>query len=139
LAGAIVYAAAPMRHSSLLAWLFVCVAACAPELGDSCKNATDCSIQGTRTCDKSQPGGYCTIANCDKGGCGSGGVCVRFRPDEPRVSSSYCMRSCSSTGDCDRDDYVCRSSTQLNEERGGLRVAEVLDSHPDEKFCVTKD
>jgi hypothetical protein len=129
-----------MRHSLLLAFFLACVTACAPELGDSCKSATDCSIQATRICDKSQPGGYCTIANCDKGSCGSGGVCVRFRPDEPRLSVSYCMRGCDSTGDCDRAAYVCRSVEQLNDERGSsLRTAEVLESDADEKFCVAKE
>ena len=43
--------------------------ACQPEIGDSCSNASDCSQQGERTCDVTQPGGYCTIFGCDVDAC----------------------------------------------------------------------
>jgi hypothetical protein len=128
-----------MRHSSLLAATLIFSVACGPQLGDSCKTATDCSIQGNRICDKSQPGGYCTIANCDKGGCGDGeGVCVRFRPDEPRLSVSYCMKECSDSSDC-RDAFGCRTAAQLNAKSAESRVAEVVDTNAGAKFCVLKE
>lgn len=119
--------------------------ACAPKFGDGCHSATDCSANGDRMCDRSQPGGYCTIMNCEPDGCSDEGTCVRFRPDEARLSSSWCMLKCKNTGDCDRDQYVCRSAAQLNNAESdagtstGKRLAEVLDSDSDHKFCVVKE
>jgi hypothetical protein len=130
-----------MRHKLSIA-LLVFVAACAPKLGDDCANSLSCSATGDRYCDIAQPGGYCTIQNCEPGACGDEGVCVRFRPDEPRLSSSWCMAKCS--GDCDRDRYDCRSADQLNEataDAGPLakRRAEVLDSRKGQRFCVVHE
>ncbi len=81
--------------------------------------------------------------SCEPGGCSSEGVCVRFKPDEPRLSSSWCMLKCSHS--CDRDAYVCRSAAELNAasdttgEEMGKRFAEVLDSNTNQKFCVVKE
>jgi hypothetical protein len=127
-----------MRCKLSIALLALCAAACAPRLGDGCKTTTDCSVQGTRICDRAQPGGYCTIANCKRGDCGDEGVCVRWRPSEPRLSATYCMAKCSSTSDCDRDQYVCRSAAQVNDENGDLELAEVLDGEGGAKFCTVK-
>lgn len=118
--------------------------ACAPRLGDGCENNVDCSVTGGRQCDTSQPGGYCTIANCTSATCGDEGVCVRFRPDEPRLSADWCMASCEDTGDCGRDAYVCKSAAQLNptDAEGnptGKRIAEVLGGKGGGKFCVAKE
>ena len=117
--------------------------ACAPKLGDGCKHTTDCSINGDRTCDNSQPGGYCTIPDCEPNSCPDSGRCVRFQPDQPRLSRSWCMAECGKTKDCNRDAYVCRSAEQLNNEakatdESAAAVAEVIDDHPDHKFCVAK-
>lgn len=127
---------------------------CAPKLGDGCKQAVDCDVRGTRICDRTQPGGYCTISGCKPGDCGDEGVCVRFRPDEPRLSVTFCMAKCSSTSDCDRDAYVCRSAAAVNAEQTDstdglddddeqnqsmLRVAEVLDGSGKAKFCTAKE
>ncbi|MDB4989105.1 MAG: hypothetical protein JWN04_4283 [Myxococcaceae bacterium] len=152
-----------MRHKLLivaaLSFLSALLGACAPQLGDSCHTDTECSATGSRFCDRSAPGGYCTIVNCEPKSCGGEGVCVRFKPLQPRLASSWCMAKCSSTGDCDRDDYVCRSAEQLGTmaqipgaEDGGvpeaadggaagssLPRAEVLDSNKDQKFCVVKE
>jgi hypothetical protein len=141
-----------MRHKLLYAALFSVAAACAPKLGDPCENATECSANGDRICDTSQPGGYCTIANCESGSCGDEGVCVRFKADAPRLSSNWCMLKCDKTRDCDRDDYVCRSAAQISEARasrpeegdsmavpGSFPFAEVLDGKKSAKFCVVKE
>jgi len=118
------------------------VGACAPKLGDGCERTQECSVNGDRTCDRSQPGGYCTIPDCSSGTCPDDGVCVRFQPDEPRLSRSWCMESCSSTHDCNRDRYVCRTAAQLNrdsaEDVSGQtpQVAIVLDDNTSRKFCV---
>jgi hypothetical protein len=55
--------------------------ACKREIGDECSTAADCEPNGTRICDLSQPGGYCTIANCDETSCPDS-VCIRFFPTE---------------------------------------------------------
>ncbi|MFT3925620.1 MAG: hypothetical protein QM778_23975 [Myxococcales bacterium] len=117
-------------------------AGCAPKLGDGCKRTQECSVNGDRTCDQSQPGGYCTIPNCSGGSCPDDGVCVRFQPDEPRLSQSWCMASCDNTRDCDRDRYVCRTAAQLNQQSTEdvtgqtPKVADVLDDNESRKFCV---
>jgi hypothetical protein len=133
--------------------------ACSPSLGDGCSQSTDCSVNGDRTCDRAQPGGYCTIPDCSPGSCGDEGYCVRFKPDQPRLARDWCMAKCSDTGDCNRDRYVCRSAEQMNCEYlygntscqhelpdGGIshdganpdRTAEVLDKNTSGKFCVVK-
>lgn len=166
-----------MRHKpsfasmiSLVRWVSVPLAGsvalastgCAPKLGDGCKQGIDCDVRNQRICDRTQPGGYCTIPNCKPGDCGDEGICVRFRPDEPRLSSTFCMAECSSTSDCGRDAYICRSATWLNSNQSGnsdgaeetpdeesdagstaiqsrVRVAEVLDGSNNRKFCVAKE
>jgi hypothetical protein len=146
-----------MRHKlstfSAALWPLALLAlgACAPKLGDDCSQGIDCDVRNQRICDRAQPGGYCTIPNCKPGECGDDGVCVRFRPDEPRLSVTYCMLKCGSNRDCDRDAYVCRSAEDLNnpdvlmsdleEPRDGRlpRVAEVLDGSGGAKFCIAKD
>ena len=116
--------------------------ACKAEIGDECEVSTDCSATGDRLCDTTQPGGYCTIRNCEPGSCTDEGVCVRFKPDDPRLSINWCMAKCGDTGDCDRDEYVCRSADQLNAGDAGSankRRAEVLDTNNDAKFCIVRE
>ena len=126
-----------MRHKPLFfAALMLSAAACAPKLGDECSRATDCSANGDRVCDEAQPGGYCTIANCEPGTCGDEGLCVRFRPNEPRLSSQWCMAKCSDG--CDRDSYACVDNDELLRLPGGGVEAVVLDKDTDGKFCVAK-
>jgi hypothetical protein len=142
------------RLSTGLFWRLLLLAlplsACAPKLGDGCERTAECSVNGDRTCDRSQPGGYCTIPDCEANSCPDDGACVRFQPDEPRLSRAWCMASCGNTKDCDRDRYVCRNADQLNAydapEQNEMmesfmvpplpRVAEVLDKDPNRKFCV---
>ena len=38
---------------------------CKPKIGEDCATSTDCSISGDRLCDVTQPGGYCTVFNCE--------------------------------------------------------------------------
>jgi hypothetical protein len=59
---------------------------CGRAIGDECQLATDCSPNGDRTCDLSQPGGYCTIEGCDETSCPSDSACVRFFPVQYLVS-----------------------------------------------------
>ncbi len=143
------FSAPILRRAGQLALMVTCLftaSACAPKLGDGCERDTECSVNRDRICDRSQPGGYCTLADCSSNSCPDDGVCVRFQPDEPRLARSWCMAECSSTRDCDRDRYVCRTAAQINreaqtEDQSSPPIAVVLDSNPSRKFCVvnTKD
>jgi hypothetical protein len=107
-------------------------AGCTKKIGDDCKSSIDCSQDTERTCDISQPGGYCTIEGCDERSCPSESACIRFfprlfltkpcsagcTPDElcvadlcaPRASErKYCAQTCGGDGDC-RGGYVCREA-----------------------------
>lgn len=142
--------------------LALLVSACGKEIGDECVIGSDCSANGTRTCDTSQRGGYCTILGCDYNTCPEEAVCARFftgnfinKPcaaqaecslDElcsleghcvPRNSEvRYCMRTCDSNDDC-RDGYECRD-LELMKDHGGEPVlapgTTIDDSAP--KFCA---
>ena len=57
---------------------------CGHKIGDSCSSGADCDPSGgNRTCDISQPGGYCIIEGCDARSCPGEAVCVRFFPEQP--------------------------------------------------------
>ena len=109
--------------------------ACGKEIGDACVTNVDCAQDGTRDCDLSQPGGYCTVNGCDEKSCPEEAVCIRVFPYEasgaactqdsncgstelclpdgfcvPRASERrYCERKCGGNGDC-RGGYVCREA-----------------------------
>jgi hypothetical protein len=102
---------------------------CAPEIGDDCGTALDCSAQGSRECDRTQPGGYCTIAGCEDGTCPSEAVCVKFRPSAERLAVTYCMYKCGDRSDC-RGGYQCTSATDF----GIPGDAEIL-GPPAQRFC----
>src|SRR4051812_5642397 len=75
----------PVRSSfSIVPLLFIAFAlsagACSREIGDDCSTAADCDPKGSRVCDLSQPGGYCTVVNCDENSCPSESACIRFFP-----------------------------------------------------------
>jgi len=53
---------------------------CGRSIGDDCQLNTDCSANGDRTCDLSQPGGYCTVEGCDQTSCPQDSACMRFFP-----------------------------------------------------------
>jgi len=57
------------------------LAACSHAIGDNCLTSADCDPNGTRACDLSQPGGYCTIAGCDEKSCPSDSRCIRYFPE----------------------------------------------------------
>lgn len=55
--------------------------ACGKKIGDQCRTQFDCNDEDdSRTCDISQPGGYCTIEGCDERSCPEDSVCIRFFP-----------------------------------------------------------
>ncbi|HEX2657282.1 MAG TPA: hypothetical protein VHU40_03375 [Polyangia bacterium] len=81
----------PARHDwrlLVVAALLTVAAACGHKIGDSCGNSADCDPStGARTCDISQPGGYCIIEGCDARSCPSDSVCVRFFPRPPLLET----------------------------------------------------
>ncbi|MCC6559083.1 MAG: hypothetical protein IT372_39670 [Polyangiaceae bacterium] len=136
------------RLSWLARSLFLAAAAaaatgCTPEIGDECQTSTDCSQQGDRLCDTNQPGGYCTIFNCEPDTCPEDdGVCVAFDPELDlacgivddgrwaRFERTFCLHECEDDGDC-RSGYECVAP----ETRGAL----IVDTEPLEpKVCMVK-
>jgi hypothetical protein len=86
---------------------------CSPKIGDKCSVSTDCSVQGDRLCDPTQPGGYCTVFNCEPDKCPDESVCVAFNEttcSSPAISRrfqrTFCLAGCSSNDDC-RAGYQC--------------------------------
>jgi hypothetical protein len=101
--------------------LFGALVACTPSIGDKCVLSTDCSTQGDRLCDTSQPDGYCTEFNCAAESCPDEAACVLFNANVPgcgfddrngaygsRVGRAFCVAKCGRDSDC-RGGYVCRS------------------------------
>jgi hypothetical protein len=141
--GGVSYAPPPVR--SLRSIAFACVlsaafvaagfvAGCAPQIGNSCSTSANCSINGDRICDIAQPGGYCTVFDCQPDRCPDDSVCVRFNPEPARRAVLACMRACGGDGDCRTGDgYRCVSAAQLLAE--DLTV-EVTDSDMTRSFCV---
>ena len=61
--------------------LFGPLVGCGKKIGDDCQTQFDCNDEDdTRTCDISQPGGYCTIDGCDERSCPDDSACLRFFP-----------------------------------------------------------
>ncbi len=134
-------AALARRSGALVAALLAAtLGACAPEIGDDCKTSTDCSVNGDRFCDVSQPGGYCTVIGCDPDTCPDGALCVEWRFDPSRSSETWCMASCGRTKDCDRgrrnadrgDSYECvREGDAALLDEDGEPLARVIDLEVD--------
>lgn len=123
------------RLSFISAVLALTCNACAPEIGDECESDLDCSAQGSRPCDRTQPGGYCTIQGCEPGTCPEESVCVKFRPNIERLAATYCMYRCEDNGDCrSGGGYRCLSGHEF----GNPGDAIVNDKNPDAKFCAVK-
>ncbi len=120
---------------SLLVPLLALLVACTPQVGNKCTLSTDCSQLGDRLCDTTQPGGYCTVFNCEPDQCPSS-VCVAFGQvldpacgatvggRWPRFQRSFCLAACNGDGDC-RDQYQC---VDLSSPQNQIaRSAEVVD------------
>ena len=104
-----------MLRSLLIATLFVLLGACSPKIGRKCSSSIDCDVNGTRICDLSQPGGYCTVRYCEADTCPDGeSVCVEFSPDEALLAVTYCVATCNNGG-AFRDKYSCVLSCEIGE------------------------
>jgi hypothetical protein len=101
-----------------LAGLGFATGGCTPKVGDACETNLDCSTLGDRLCDTTQPGGYCTVFNCEAGACPDEAACVAFNMQlDPacqslddsrsgRFGTTFCMFVCEEASDC-RDGYEC--------------------------------
>jgi hypothetical protein len=78
----------PVLAAALAGVVFLGAGACSRQIGDDCSTAADCEPNGSRVCDRSQPGGYCTILNCDERSCPSEAACIRFFP------AQYLTKAC---------------------------------------------
>ncbi len=116
--------------------------ACSPSIGDKCTLSTDCSSQGDRLCDTSQPNGYCTQLNCIGNKCADQSVCVLFNaatpgcaytdrsgPNASRIARSFCMAECTKNSDC-REHYICA------DPRTSPWSAVILDDNQGRKNCL---
>jgi hypothetical protein len=125
---------------ALAALLAFC--ACQPEIGDSCSNASDCSVQEQRTCDTTYPGGYCTVLGCEAETCPEEASCVAFQsvissaPEcssyqaRPRLQRTVCMKTCKNDGDC-RGGYDCVDLSLSNPW-----AATVVEAGSSGKVCI---
>jgi hypothetical protein len=86
------------RALVVVAALALVAGACSHEIGDSCKTAADCDPNGTRVCDLSQPGGYCTQVGCDEKSCPSDSVCIRYFPENLLAEAQTCVALCEDVG-----------------------------------------
>lgn len=117
---------------------------CTPHIGDHCQLNTDCSIDGTRVCDNSQPNGYCTSFNCTPNSCLDNAVCVMVNASVPgcpyddyqapsRTHTTLCLAHCSTDSDCRTGDgYVCRDPRQPPYN------AQITDDNTNQKVCVAQ-
>lgn len=122
--------------------LFLALLGCQPEIGDECQSSTDCAAGGDRLCDITQPGGYCTIFNCEPGTCPEEATCVLFSADRSTVAGcedaygtspfqrSFCMASCESESDC-RSGYSCIDVGAADNPWGAI----VIDRGPS-RVCI---
>ncbi len=119
----------------------VWLVACQPKIGDECIGSVDCSQQGDRLCDTSQPDGYCTAFNCEPDKCPEEAVCVgfgldldpacvdtTFDPRWPRFERTFCLLACEESSDC-REGYRCAApgerrgtSIDVENELAGSKV-----------------
>jgi hypothetical protein len=105
-----------LRAFVLVAAAVAGLAGCQPQIGDKCVLNTDCSVSGTRQCDNSMPGGYCTMFNCGPNSCPDQSACYLFSAQvdgcpyndhvPSRTAHSFCVKDCASDGDC-RTGYAC--------------------------------
>ncbi len=104
----------PTPNANPRTWLAVLMvmataSACGNKIGDDCRSSIDCSFDGDRSCDVSQPGGYCTVQGCDVRSCPDEAMCVRFFP------SQYLTKPCDpatediSSNECAPDELCLES------------------------------
>jgi hypothetical protein len=142
----------PITQAVLLVLLSLVAFGCTPKIGDSCTVSTNCSASGDRLCDITEPGGYCTIFNCEPDSCPDNSVCINFGAELSSVDQcqssqgnspyqrSFCMAACSTNGDC-RGGYTCQdlSGTPKADGSPGNTLGAVLaDNGGNGKVCAAE-
>ena len=132
----------PFLQPALVLALALAASGCTKKIGDSCVLSTDCSVNGGRVCDTSQPGGYCTQLGCNTGSCPDDAVCVSFQATVPgcayndydspsRTGRSFCEAHCDDDSDCRQSEgYICASPT------GAPWNGAILDNNQNQKVCI---
>ena len=128
-----------LARTAVFAVLAFAASGCTPAIGDACSYATECSATGTRACDTTQPGGYCTVNDCNRRSCPANSVCILFGAREPgcptidfatpRLARTSCMAACLTGVDC-RAGYVCASPVGLP------WAGSALDDDPLARVCL---
>ncbi len=124
--------AAVLRAPALIA-LAIAFAACSPNIGDSCTTNVDCAQDGSRDCDQSQPGGYCTIDGCDEQSCPSGSVCIRIFPYEAEG-----LASCNWLTDAQPGPGAVCSDEQATDDAGMSCVCPADEICMPDGHCVSR-
>jgi hypothetical protein len=118
------------------------LAGCSPVIGDHCAVSTDCSVQGNRVCDTSEPGGYCTLLGCTSNLCPDNAACVEFGASVPgcpyddyqapsRLGRSMCMKTCQKGSDCrESEGYTCVAASDQSPS------TVILDTNKHESICM---
>jgi hypothetical protein len=143
----------PLATSKLRVVLVLALglAGCGPEIGDECETSTDCSQTADRLCDVSQPGGYCTVFNCEPSGanpvakCPDESACVAFAVEPSPIdgcanalgatpyTKSFCLKKCDNGDDC-RSGYACLDVAA--EASHGDKLFSAVDLDGPTKVCV---
>jgi hypothetical protein len=107
--------------------------ACGHDVGDRCSTNIDCAQDGSRICDLSQPGGYCTLDGCDDSSCPSEAVCVRFF-DQKFPTATDCGAP-GTIGTCQADELcvVCGPSVSTPETKSCC-----VPSTSERRYCALK-
>lgn len=134
----------PPARVLILTLLSALSVACGHKIGDECETSVDCSQGGERLCDITQPGGYCTVFNCEPDTCPEEAACIAFGaslatapacrdPNQlSRLERAFCMLTCSSDSDC-RSGYTC---ADLSSDDNAWRNALPIDRGRSSKVCV---
>jgi hypothetical protein len=91
----------------LVVAIFVLLTGCSNSIGDECESRGDCPSGVGAICDNTVEGGYCTVPNCQIGGCPDDSACVIFDRD-----IRFCMAVCEADADC-REGYACRTDNNF--------------------------
>ena len=97
------------RCLSTLVLFALLASACGKQIGDPCATNIDCATDGTRDCDLSEPGGYCTVNGCDELSCPSEAVCIRVFATKSRGANCREDATCASDQTCVpcASDQIC--------------------------------
>jgi hypothetical protein len=135
--------AAPMNRALAL-WVAMALGlcACSATIGSPCTQSSDCSVQGNRVCDTSQPYGYCTVFGCGRNSCPNNAVCATFNTSLPgcayddyqapaRTARTLCLSPCQQDSDCRASEgYVC------DDPKAPPWSATIVDDNQNQKVCI---